>query len=67
MRSDFLHTEKFAYNERMGVNPETGDLEVTWQATDPEYYDGVLEGSRILMRTSLEVQPYQCIPGIIVQ
>ncbi len=67
VRSDFLHTEDFAYSERMAVNPENGDLEVTWRATDPEYYDGVLEGSRILMRTSLAVEPYQCIPGVIVQ
>jgi len=62
VRATFLHTEDFELVERLAINPENGDLEVTWTATDPAYYDGPLEGSRILMRTSLPMGSYDCVP-----
>ena len=64
VRSDFVRTTDFRLTERFHVNPDTGDLEVTWTATDPEYHEGTLEGSRILMRTTLPMGSYDCEPGI---
>ena len=63
VRSNFVRTTDFELTERFHINRENGDLEVTWTAVDPEYYDGTLEGSRILMRTTLPMGDYGCVPG----
>jgi len=63
VRSDFVRTPDFELTERLHINPDNGDLEVTWTATDPEYYSETLSGSRILIRTTLPMGAYNCRPG----
>ncbi len=50
--------------ERYHVNPDNGDLEITWTATDPAYLTEPIEGSRQLIRTTLELGTYGCEPGV---
>lgn len=64
LRSDFVRTMDLELTERFHVNPDNGDLEVTWTAIDPEFHDGTLSGSRILMRTTLPLGTYGCTPGV---
>ena len=63
-RSDFVRTMDLELTERFHINPDNGDLEVTWTATDPEYHNGPISGSRILMRTTLPLGTYGCAPGV---
>ncbi len=64
VRSDFVRTTNFKLTERLRINKDNGDLEVTWEAEDPDYYTENLYGSRILVRTSLPMGRYDCAPGI---
>ncbi len=64
LRSDFVRTMDLELTERFHVNPDNGDLEVTWTAFDPEFHDGAISGSRILMRTTLPLGTYGCTPGV---
>ncbi len=64
IRSNFVRTSNFSLTERLRINNENGDLEVTWKAEDPEYYTEALYGSRILIRTTLQIGEYNCAPGI---
>ena len=64
VRSDFVRTTNFQLTERLRINTDNGDLEVTWRAEDPEYYTEVLSGSRTLVRTTLTMGRYDCTPGI---
>ena len=64
LRSDFVRTMELELTERFHVNPDNGDLEVTWTAIDPEFHNGTLSGSRILMRTTLPLGTYGCTPGV---
>lgn len=64
LRSDFVRTMDLELTERFHVNPDNGDLEVTWTAFDPEFHDGAISGSRILMRTTLTLGTYGCTPGV---
>jgi len=63
VRSNFVRTPNLEFTERFHVNRDNGDLEVTWTATDPEYYRESLSGSRILIRTTLPMGSYDCVPG----
>lgn len=62
-RSNFVRTTDFQLTERFHINRQNSDLEVIWTAVDPEYYKKPLEGSRILVRTSLSLGNYDCVPG----
>ncbi|MGI9258378.1 MAG: DUF6152 family protein [Gammaproteobacteria bacterium] len=64
LHSGIVRSEGFRLNERLSIDPENGDLVVTWTATDPLYYTDTLEGSRILVRTNLEISPYDCVPEV---
>ena len=64
LRSDFVRTTDLELTERFHINPDNGDLEVTWTATDPEFHNGTFSGSRILMRTTLPMGTYGCTPGV---
>ncbi len=63
VRSDFVRTTNFELTERVQINRDNGDLEVFWIATDPKYYKDILRGSRILIRTTLPMGRYDCMPG----
>jgi len=58
--NSFIHSEEFELIERLSVNMDTGDLEITWNATDPLYYTQPLEGNRIMVRTNMAVDSYDC-------
>jgi hypothetical protein len=64
IRDDFVRTPNMTMVERFHVNPDNGDLEITWTATDPEYLTRAIEGSRILIRTTLTMGRYDCEPGV---
>ncbi len=64
LRSDFVRTMDLELTERFHVNPDNGDLELTWTATDPAFHNGPVFGSRTLMRTTLPMGTYGCTPGV---
>jgi hypothetical protein len=61
---DFARTPDLRLTERFHVNPENGDLEITWTASDPAYLTEPIEGSRLLIRTTLDLGTYGCKPGV---
>ncbi len=64
IRAGNLHTEDFKFSETLTIDPDNGDLVLTWTATDPLYYSEPLYGSRIMIRTDLAMGRYDCVPEI---
>lgn len=59
--SGVLHSDKMRLVERYSVNSETGQLEFRWEATDVEYFGGVISGQLNLSPTTLPVGTYDCV------
>jgi hypothetical protein len=57
-----MNTTTLILSERLTVNPDTGDLELTWTAEDPRYYTIALTGTRTMSRTDVELGTYNCTP-----
>jgi hypothetical protein len=57
-----MNTTALILSERLSVNPDTGDLELTWTAEDPHYYTIPLTGTRTMSRTDVELGTYNCTP-----
>ena len=57
-----MNTTTLILSERLTVNPDTGDLELTWTAEDPRYYTIPLTGTRTMSRTDVEFGTYNCTP-----
>ena len=47
--------------ERLRVDPDSGDLELTWTAEDPRYYAQPLSGTRTFARADVELGSFNCL------
>jgi hypothetical protein len=62
-RFGVLHTEHLKLAERLEVNRETGDLEITWVIDDPAYFKEPVTQKELFVRSPWESEPYACKPG----
>jgi len=62
-RRGVLHTEDLVLDERLEVNPETGELEITWTIDDPAYFIEPLTQTEYFVRSTRDDMPYDCRPG----
>jgi hypothetical protein len=62
-RFGVLHTENLKLGERLEVNAETGDLEITWVIDDPAYFKGPVTQKELFVRSPRDPEPYACKPG----
>lgn len=57
-----LHSDQLVFTETLAIDPETDDLVLNWTANDPGYFTDSFSGSQRLVRSDLEIQPYNCVP-----
>lgn len=57
-----LHSDQLTLTERLSVDPATDDLVLEWTVDDPLYFTETFSGSQRLVRSDLEIQPYNCVP-----
>ena len=62
-RRAVLHTEDLVLTERLEVNADTGELEISWTIDDPAYFTEPLTQTEYYVRTTRDDTPYDCIPG----
>jgi hypothetical protein len=62
-RRGVLHTEDLALTEHLEVNPETGELEISWTIDDPAYFTEPLTQTEYFVRSTRDDTPYDCKPG----
>ena len=58
-----MHTENLKLRERLEVNAETGDLEITWIIDDPAYFKAPVTQKELYVRSPWYPEPYDCKPG----
>ena len=57
------HTQDLKLTERLEVNRETGDLEITWTIDDPAYFKAPVTQKELYVRSPWDPEPYACKPG----
>ena len=62
-RRAVMHTENLKLSERLEVNEATGELEISWLIDDPAYFVEPLAQTEYFVRSKLDPEPYNCIPG----
>ena len=62
-RYGVMHTADLKLVERLAVNPETRDLEITWTIDDPVIFKQPHTQKEIFVRTEQTREPYDCKPG----
>lgn len=62
-RRAVLHTEDLRLSERLEVNADTGELEITWTIDDPDYFTEPLTQTEFFVRSTRDDTPYDCTPG----
>lgn len=62
-RRAVMHTQNLKFSERLEVNEDTGDLEITWVIDDPEYFKTPLTQKEYFVRSQRAPEPYNCVPG----
>jgi hypothetical protein len=62
-RRAVVHTEDLTLTERLEVNAETRELEITWTIDDPVIFKEPYTQKEIFVRTERWSQPYDCRPG----
>ena len=62
-RFGVLHSEDLKLGERLEVNAETGDLEITWVIDDPVYFKEPVTQKEVFVRSLRDPEPYACRPG----
>ena len=58
-----MNTADLKLFERLRVDPDSGDLELTWTAEDPRYYTQPLSGTRTFSRADVELGSFNCLPA----
>ncbi len=58
-----LHSAELVLTETLRINPQNGDLELSWVADDPAYFTAPLTGTQTFVRTDVRPGPYNCQPG----
>jgi hypothetical protein len=62
-RYGVMHTADLKLTERLAVNPETHELEITWTIDDPVIFEQPHTQKEIFVRTERPREPYDCKPG----
>jgi hypothetical protein len=62
-RRAVLHTEDLVLSERLEVNADTGELEITWTIDDPAYFKAPFTQTEYFVRSTRDDTPYDCTPG----
>lgn len=62
-----LHSDQLTFTETLAIDPATDDLVLNWTANDPGYFTAPFSGSQRLVRSDLEIQPYNCVPDVEAQ
>ena len=57
-----LHSDQMILVEKLEIDPTNDDLMLNWTITDPGYYTDSFSGSQRLVRSDLQIQPYNCVP-----
>lgn len=62
-RYGVMHSENLELNERLEVNPASGELEISWTIDDPEYFKEPVTQKELYVRSTRDSEPYDCKPG----
>lgn len=62
-RRGVLHTQDLELTERLEVDAETGELEISWIIDDPAYFTEPLQQTERYVRSTRDPEPYDCRPG----
>jgi hypothetical protein len=62
-RERVMHTADLKLTERLEVNPQTHELEITWTIDDPVVFKERYTQTESYVRTERWDQPYNCRPG----
>ena len=62
-RYGVMHSENLELTERLAINAETGELEITWTIEDPEYFKQPVTQKELYVRSQRDEEPYDCRPG----
>jgi hypothetical protein len=62
-RRAVMHTADLELSERLEVDPQTGDLVITWTIDDPAYFREPLTQRELYVRSTRNQSPYDCKPG----
>lgn len=57
-----LNTEDLKTTERLSVDAAGGMLRLDWTATDRAYYSEPLRGTRVLIKTNIPMENFDCTP-----
>jgi len=62
-RYGVMHSENLTLTERLEVDPESGELEISWVIDDPEFFKEPYSQTERFVRTQRDETPYDCKPG----
>jgi hypothetical protein len=62
-RRAVMHTADLRLTERIEVNPQTHELEITWTIDDPVVFKEPHTQKEVFVRTERWREPYNCKPG----
>lgn len=57
-----LHSDQMTLTETLSIDPANDELVLEWTVNDPGYFTAPFSGSQRLVRSDLEIQPYNCVP-----
>lgn len=57
-----LNTDQMTLEERLSVEPDTGNLLIEWTINEPVYYAEPIRGSQVLRSTDQDIIRYECVP-----
>jgi hypothetical protein len=58
-----MHTAQLKLSERLAVNAQTHELEITWTIDDPVVFKEPLTQTELYVRSDRWNEPYNCKPG----
>jgi len=62
-RYGVMHTADLKLAERLAVNPQTHELEITWTIDDPVVFKEPYTQTELYVRSDRWTEPYNCKPG----
>jgi hypothetical protein len=59
-----LHSDQLTLTEILSIDAASDELVLEWTVDDPAYFSATFSGSQRLVRSDLELQPYNCVPDV---
>lgn len=59
-----LHSDQLTLTETLSVDAASDELVLEWTVEDPAYFTAPFSGTQRLVRSDLEIQPYNCVPDL---